>query len=189
MLRSVQTLTSVWLTRLRNIRYTFNTVLVIALWRVLIARSEIARNLWQFILALVMRFVRFTKISSSIKPWSPYHSDPCVYTTKSVLPAGPVQVHANSPTTKHYTPVWILVHNYLFTHILYQPNLTVYVYLYGPPDRILLSVRSPADWLGLLDFKSLLVCDRERFLWCIQRHYKCKSTVYPLVYLTAVFYI
>lgn len=53
--------------RLRNIRYTFNTVLVIALWRALIARSEIARNLWQFIMALVMRFVRYTKISSSIK--------------------------------------------------------------------------------------------------------------------------
>ena len=53
--------------RLRNIRYTFNTILVVALWRVLIARSQIARNLWQFILALVLKFVRFSRLTGTIR--------------------------------------------------------------------------------------------------------------------------
>ena len=53
--------------RLRIIRYTFNTILVVALWRVLIARSQIARNLWQFILALVLKFVRFSRLTGTIR--------------------------------------------------------------------------------------------------------------------------
>lgn len=52
--------------KLRNIRYTFNTVLAIVLWRTLIARSQIARNLWYLILGLVMKFVKFFHITSTI---------------------------------------------------------------------------------------------------------------------------
>ncbi|TSQ92664.1 Fatty acyl-CoA reductase 1 [Bagarius yarrelli] len=37
------------LNKLRNIRYTFNTVLVILIWRVFIARSQMARNIWYFV--------------------------------------------------------------------------------------------------------------------------------------------
>ncbi|XP_061767965.1 fatty acyl-CoA reductase 1 isoform X2 [Nerophis ophidion] len=37
------------LRKLRNIRYTFNTVLVVFIWRVFIARSEMARNIWYFV--------------------------------------------------------------------------------------------------------------------------------------------
>lgn len=55
------------LKKLRNIRYTFNTVLVIILWRTLIARSQIARNLWFFIMGLVMKFVRFFRLTSTIR--------------------------------------------------------------------------------------------------------------------------
>uniref|UniRef100_A0AAQ4QUR3 Fatty acyl-CoA reductase n=1 Tax=Gasterosteus aculeatus aculeatus TaxID=481459 RepID=A0AAQ4QUR3_GASAC len=37
------------LNKLRNIRYTFNTVLVVLIWRVFIARSQMARNIWYFV--------------------------------------------------------------------------------------------------------------------------------------------
>ncbi|KFO18694.1 Fatty acyl-CoA reductase 1 [Fukomys damarensis] len=35
--------------RLRNIRYGFNTILVILIWRIFIARSQMARNIWYFV--------------------------------------------------------------------------------------------------------------------------------------------
>ncbi|XP_074660774.1 fatty acyl-CoA reductase 1-like isoform X2 [Tubulanus polymorphus] len=54
------------LRKLRNIRYAFNTVMVIVLWRVLIARSQFARNLWFFVLNLVFKFVRFFRISGTL---------------------------------------------------------------------------------------------------------------------------
>lgn len=55
------------LRKLRNIRYIFNTVLIVVLWRTLIARSQIARNLWFFIMGLVMKFVKFFRITSTIR--------------------------------------------------------------------------------------------------------------------------
>ncbi|KTG04130.1 hypothetical protein cypCar_00018193 [Cyprinus carpio] len=39
------------LRKLRNIRYTFNTVLLVFIWRVFIARSQMARNIWYFVFA------------------------------------------------------------------------------------------------------------------------------------------
>ncbi|XP_076450896.1 fatty acyl-CoA reductase 1-like isoform X2 [Babylonia areolata] len=42
---------------LRNIRYIFNTLIAVALWRTLISRSEIARNLWSLIVKLVFKLV------------------------------------------------------------------------------------------------------------------------------------
>ncbi|WAR03112.1 FACR1-like protein [Mya arenaria] len=55
------------LKKLRNIRYTFNTILAIVLWRTLVARSQIARNLWFFIMGLVMKFVKYFRITSTIR--------------------------------------------------------------------------------------------------------------------------
>lgn len=55
------------LRKLRNMRYLFNTILIVVLWRTLIARSQIARNLWFFIMGLVMRFVKFFRIGSTIR--------------------------------------------------------------------------------------------------------------------------
>ena len=52
--------------RLRNIRYTFNTIMLILFWRVLIARSQMARNCWFFMMGLVYKFVQFFRITSTI---------------------------------------------------------------------------------------------------------------------------
>ncbi|XP_056271904.1 fatty acyl-CoA reductase 1-like isoform X2 [Pseudoliparis swirei] len=43
------------LNMLRNIRYTFNTVLVVLFWRVFIARSQMARNIWYFVLGATVQ--------------------------------------------------------------------------------------------------------------------------------------
>ncbi|XP_076450898.1 fatty acyl-CoA reductase 1-like [Babylonia areolata] len=51
---------------LRNIRYIFNTLIAVALWRTLISRSEIARNLWSLIVKLVFKFVSFFRITSTM---------------------------------------------------------------------------------------------------------------------------
>ncbi|XP_013401149.1 fatty acyl-CoA reductase 1-like [Lingula anatina] len=53
--------------KLRNIRYTFNTIVVVILWRLLVARSQIARNLWFFIMGLVFKFVQNFHITSTIQ--------------------------------------------------------------------------------------------------------------------------
>lgn len=55
------------LRKLRNIRYTFNSILMVVLWRVLIARSHLARNLWYLIMGLVSKFVKNFWITSSMR--------------------------------------------------------------------------------------------------------------------------
>ncbi|CDQ76835.1 unnamed protein product [Oncorhynchus mykiss] len=45
------------LNKLRNIRYTFNTVLVVFIWRVFIARSQMARNIWYIVVSLCFKFL------------------------------------------------------------------------------------------------------------------------------------
>ncbi|XP_033646092.1 fatty acyl-CoA reductase 1-like isoform X1 [Asterias rubens] len=50
---------------LRNLRWMFNTVLLVVFWRVLIARSQIARNLWYFVLNLFFKFLRYCRATSS----------------------------------------------------------------------------------------------------------------------------
>lgn len=54
------------LRKLRNIRYVFNTTVAVVLWRTLIARSEIARNLWYLILNLALKFVSYFRITSTM---------------------------------------------------------------------------------------------------------------------------
>ncbi|XP_077994546.1 fatty acyl-CoA reductase 1-like isoform X2 [Glandiceps talaboti] len=53
------------LKKLRNIRYSFNAILFVVIWRFLIARSQIARNLWYFVTSLFVKFVRLTRLTSS----------------------------------------------------------------------------------------------------------------------------
>ncbi|KAK7468138.1 hypothetical protein BaRGS_00019969 [Batillaria attramentaria] len=51
---------------LRNIRYMFNTLIAVVLWRTLIARSQIARNLWYLIVSLASKFVQYFRITSTM---------------------------------------------------------------------------------------------------------------------------
>lgn len=55
------------LNRLRNIRYTFNTVLLVFIWRVFIARSQMARNIWSFVVQLCFKFLSYFRASSSMR--------------------------------------------------------------------------------------------------------------------------
>ncbi|XP_034382448.1 fatty acyl-CoA reductase 1 isoform X1 [Cyclopterus lumpus] len=54
------------LRKLRNIRYTFNTLLVVFIWRVFIARSQMARNIWYFVVNLCFKFLSYFRASSTI---------------------------------------------------------------------------------------------------------------------------
>ena len=54
------------LNNLRNIRWTFNTIVLVLLWRIFISKRPTARNLWYFIINFfVAKFVRFFKIFSA----------------------------------------------------------------------------------------------------------------------------
>ncbi|XP_056595671.1 fatty acyl-CoA reductase 1 isoform X1 [Triplophysa dalaica] len=55
------------LNKLRNIRYTFNTVLVVLIWRIFIARSQMARNIWYFVVSLCFKFLSYFRASSSMR--------------------------------------------------------------------------------------------------------------------------
>lgn len=51
---------------LRNIRWFANIVIGVLIWRLLIAKSQPARNLWFLVLNLAAKFVRFFRISSTM---------------------------------------------------------------------------------------------------------------------------
>ncbi|XP_063052872.1 fatty acyl-CoA reductase 1 isoform X2 [Engraulis encrasicolus] len=55
------------LIKLRNIRYTFNTLLVVVIWRVFIARSQMARNIWYFVVSLCFKFLSYFRASSTLR--------------------------------------------------------------------------------------------------------------------------
>ncbi|XP_068004039.1 fatty acyl-CoA reductase 1 isoform X3 [Melanerpes formicivorus] len=55
------------LNKLRNIRYGFNTILVILIWRVFIARSQMARNIWYFVVSLCYKFLSYFRASSTMR--------------------------------------------------------------------------------------------------------------------------
>ncbi|CAF0760848.1 unnamed protein product [Didymodactylos carnosus] len=55
------------LRNLRNIRWLCNTIIVVMLWRIFIAKTPAARNIWFFVLNFVAKFVKFFKISSAIR--------------------------------------------------------------------------------------------------------------------------
>ncbi|CAB1437154.1 unnamed protein product [Pleuronectes platessa] len=54
------------LRKLRNIRYTFNTLLIIFIWRIFIARSEMAQNIWYFVVSLCFKFLSYFRASSTL---------------------------------------------------------------------------------------------------------------------------
>lgn len=53
--------------RLRNIRYSFNAVLAVVIWRVFIARSQMARNIWYFVVSLCFKFLSYFRASSTMR--------------------------------------------------------------------------------------------------------------------------
>ncbi|XP_006895133.1 PREDICTED: fatty acyl-CoA reductase 2 [Elephantulus edwardii] len=53
--------------RLRNIHYLLNTVFCLIIWRFLIARSQMARNVWFFIVSLCYKFLSYFRASSTLK--------------------------------------------------------------------------------------------------------------------------
>eukprot|EP00069_Balaena_mysticetus_P001978 bmy_15607T0 len=53
--------------RLRNIHYLFNTALFLIAWRLLIARSQVARNVWFFIVSFCYKFLSYFRASSTLK--------------------------------------------------------------------------------------------------------------------------
>uniref|UniRef100_A0A8C5N2L9 Fatty acyl-CoA reductase n=1 Tax=Leptobrachium leishanense TaxID=445787 RepID=A0A8C5N2L9_9ANUR len=55
------------LNKLRNIRYGFNTILVVLIWRVFIARSQMARNIWYFVVSLCFKFLSYFRASSTMR--------------------------------------------------------------------------------------------------------------------------
>ncbi|XP_007941384.1 fatty acyl-CoA reductase 2 [Orycteropus afer afer] len=52
--------------KLRNIHYLFNTALFLIVWRLLIARSQIARNVWFFIVSFCYKFLSYFRASSTL---------------------------------------------------------------------------------------------------------------------------
>eukprot|EP00058_Branchiostoma_floridae_P027307 XP_002612798.1 hypothetical protein BRAFLDRAFT_233067 [Branchiostoma floridae] len=57
-------MTKARLNRLRNIPRCFNTILIVVVWRVLIARTKIARNIWHLVVSLCFKFLQYLRISS-----------------------------------------------------------------------------------------------------------------------------
>lgn len=55
------------LKRLRNIHYLFNTALFLIAWRLLIARSQMARNVWFFIVSFCYKFLSYFRAPSTLK--------------------------------------------------------------------------------------------------------------------------
>lgn len=53
--------------RLRNIRYSFNAILMVFIWRVFIARSQMARNIWYFVVNLCFKFLSYFRASSTMR--------------------------------------------------------------------------------------------------------------------------
>ncbi|CAM4477791.1 fatty acyl-CoA reductase 2 isoform X3 [Lepidochelys kempii] len=55
------------LRKLRNIQYAFNTTLLVIIWRIFIARSQMARNIWYFVVSLCYKFLSYFRASSTIR--------------------------------------------------------------------------------------------------------------------------
>ncbi|XP_075898692.1 fatty acyl-CoA reductase 1 isoform X1 [Nelusetta ayraudi] len=55
------------LNKLRNIRYSFNAILAVILWRVFVARSQMARNIWYFVVSLCFKFLSYFRASSTMR--------------------------------------------------------------------------------------------------------------------------
>uniref|UniRef100_A0A8C3BGK6 Uncharacterized protein n=1 Tax=Cairina moschata TaxID=8855 RepID=A0A8C3BGK6_CAIMO len=55
------------LNNLRNICYGFNTILVVLIWCIFIARSQKARNMWYFVVSLCYKLLSYFRASSTMR--------------------------------------------------------------------------------------------------------------------------
>ncbi|XP_077786982.1 fatty acyl-CoA reductase 2 isoform X2 [Podarcis muralis] len=55
------------LQKLRNIQYVINTTLIVFIWRVFIARSQMAQNMWYFVVQLCYKFLSYFRVSSTLR--------------------------------------------------------------------------------------------------------------------------
>ncbi|KAK6482740.1 fatty acyl-CoA reductase 1 [Huso huso] len=55
------------LKKLRNIRFAFNTIFLVFIWRIFIARSQMARNIWYFVVSLCYKFLSYFRASSTLR--------------------------------------------------------------------------------------------------------------------------
>lgn len=55
------------LRKLGNIRFAFNTALLVFIWRIFIARSQMARNIWYFVVSLCYKFLSYFGVSSTLR--------------------------------------------------------------------------------------------------------------------------
>uniref|UniRef100_A0A8D0BLD0 Fatty acyl-CoA reductase n=1 Tax=Salvator merianae TaxID=96440 RepID=A0A8D0BLD0_SALMN len=54
------------LRKLRNIQYALNTTLLVIIWRIFIARSQMAQNIWYFVVNLCYKFLNYFRASSTL---------------------------------------------------------------------------------------------------------------------------
>ncbi|XP_032077718.1 fatty acyl-CoA reductase 2-like [Thamnophis elegans] len=54
--------------RLRTIQFALKAALLVIVWRVFIARSQMARNVWYFVLSLCYKFLSYIRASSTLRP-------------------------------------------------------------------------------------------------------------------------
>ncbi|XP_061438515.1 fatty acyl-CoA reductase 2 isoform X2 [Rhineura floridana] len=55
------------LRKLRNIQYVLNTTLLVIIWRIFIARSQMAQNIWYFVVNLCYKFLNYFRASSTLR--------------------------------------------------------------------------------------------------------------------------
>ncbi|XP_034994380.2 fatty acyl-CoA reductase 2 isoform X2 [Zootoca vivipara] len=55
------------LRKLRNIQYVINITLIVFIWRVFIARSQMAQNMWYFVVQLCYKFLSYFRVSSTLR--------------------------------------------------------------------------------------------------------------------------
>ncbi|XP_003221419.2 fatty acyl-CoA reductase 1 isoform X2 [Anolis carolinensis] len=54
------------LRKLRNIQYAIKTTLLVIIWHIFIAKSQMAQNMWHFVLNLCYKFLSYFRASSSL---------------------------------------------------------------------------------------------------------------------------
>ncbi|XP_016849406.1 fatty acyl-CoA reductase 1 isoform X2 [Anolis carolinensis] len=55
------------LRKLRNIQYALNTIFLVIIWRIFIARSQMAQNIWYFVVNLCYKFLSYFRASSTLR--------------------------------------------------------------------------------------------------------------------------
>uniref|UniRef100_A0A8D2JJ18 Fatty acyl-CoA reductase n=1 Tax=Varanus komodoensis TaxID=61221 RepID=A0A8D2JJ18_VARKO len=58
--------TKQYLRKLQNIQYVIKTTLLVIIWRIFIAKSQMAQNVWYFVVNLCYKFLNFFRASSTL---------------------------------------------------------------------------------------------------------------------------